>query len=246
MRPIPDLAVDFIARHEGKRLTAYQDQVGVWTIGYGHTGGVEPGSKITLAEARALLKADMSIAGARIARKIGPVVNELTEHQYAALLSFVFNLGSGNPKKPEWNIWRRLRARDFDGVPQEFAKFVNAGGRKLQGLVNRRAEETKLWSTDEPGSTTESLPSSVTREIATPPTVSDPVSPGKSATIITAVTGVAATVPVAVQQVTQAVEPYKDASPLVGQVIGILATLAAAAAVLVLVLAWLKKREDRS
>ncbi len=170
MRAIPDLAVDFVARHEGRRLGAYQDQGGVWTIGYGHTGGVKPGARITVAEARGLLKADLAVAGLRLACKLGVVADELTEPQYAALLSFVFNLGTGDPARREWTIWTRLRARRFDQVPLEMMKFVNAGGRKLQGLVNRRSEEVKLWSSDEPGSTTDVLSSGVTRVIPTPPT----------------------------------------------------------------------------
>ncbi len=245
MRAIPDSAVSFIARHEGKRLVAYPDPATggePWTIGFGHTGGVKPGDKITLEQAKAFLKGDLKIAAGRIEARIGDVVNELTSNQYAALLSFVFNVGAN----PSWTIWKRLRARQFDQVPGELIKFVNANGRKLKGLVNRRAEEVKLWSTDEPGSTDRVVPSSITREIDTPPTAADPVPAHKSATLMTGALGVMATVPVAAKQVTDAVEPYQDASPWIGQVVALVATIAAAAAVVVLVLNWMAKRQARS
>ena len=125
-------------------------------------------------------------------------------------------------------------------------KFVNWNGKKSSGLVNRRAFEVALWSEGEPGSEVSEPPSSITRREPTPPTPADPFAPHKSATLISGAIGVAATVPVAAQQITAAVEPYKDASPIVGQIIAGIATLAAVAAVVVLVLNWLSKREARS
>lgn len=241
MRPVPDIAVDFIAQHEGLRLVAYQDSVGVWTIGYGHTHGVKDGDRITPTQAKAFLKADLETSASRIFARIGEVVGELTYHQYSALLSFVFNVGAD----PKWTIWKRLRARQFEQVPGELIKFVNAGGRKLRGLVNRRADEIKLWSTDEPGSLPSAPPSSETRVAVTPPTSSDPVPPQKSPAIITGAVTVVSTVPVAAKAVMDAVEPYKEASPWIGQVIALVATIAAGAAIALLVLNWLKKREAR-
>ena len=241
MRPIPDIAVDFIAAHEGCKLSAYKDSVGVLTIGYGHTAGVKVGDKITDTQARAFLKTDLLTAAGRIGDRIGDVVNDLTEHQWAALLSFVFNLGAD----PKWTIWIRLKAKQFDQVPGELIKFVNAGGNKLQGLVNRRADEIKLWSTDEPGSLPTAPPSSETRIVTTPPTPADPVPAAKSPALITGAVGIATTVTVAANAVTNAVSPYRDAAPMIGQAIAILATLAAAAAVIVLALNWWQKRQAR-
>lgn len=247
MRAIPNVAVDFVGQWEGCELTAYQDIVGVWTVGYGSTGTyVFKGLKITKAQARELLRDDLKIAAARVIKRVGAaVVDELTENQWAAILSFTFNLGSGNPNKPEWTIWKRLRAKQFDQVPLEFMKFVNAGGKKVQGLVNRRAAEVKLWATDEPGSSEEVLPSSVTREIATPPTPADPTPPGKSATVITLATSAVAGVPVAAKTTMDAIQPYAEYAPIVHQALGGLAVVAACAVVLGLVLAWLSKRKQR-
>ena len=241
MRPIPEAAVELVARWEGLKLKAYFCPAGVLTIGYGSTGPhVTPGLVITKAQAKALLKDDLKIAARRLEAKIGPVVDDLTDNQYAALLSFVFNLGVGKAK-PEWNIWKILRAKAFDQVPAQLMRFVNAGGKKLQGLVNRRTDEVRLWSTDEPGSTEDELPSSSTRVMDTPPApMEKPVATSKSF-VTTAVTALAAA-PVAVQQVNQAIEPYSDKSPLIGQMVAGLATVAAVLAVLALVFQWLKHR----
>lgn len=247
MRAIPAIAATFVAAHEGLRLEAYRDPAGVWTIGFGHTGGgeaggVRAGRRISRLEAEALLAEDLAIAGSRLAVRIGAVVDDLTEPQYSALLSFVFNVGAD----PKWTIWKRLRARQFDQVPLELMKFVNAGGRKLNGLVARRAEECKLWAQAEPGSSAEPVSSGVTREAPTPPTAADPVPPQKSPTVLTGALGAAAAVPVAANAVTDAMEPYRAASPWVAQALALVATLAALAAVTVAALTWLKAREARS
>ncbi len=243
MRSIPKAAVDLVARWEGCKLTAYKDVVGIWTIGYGHIEGVQPGQKITKEEARELLAEDLKDAARKLYGVVkAPVLEELTANQWSALLSFVFNLGAGKG----WTIWKRLNARQFDQVPGEMMKFVNAGGRKIQGLVNRRLDEVKVWTKAEPGLKLVEPPSHVTRNSPTPPTPADPVPPQKSATFISASLGAAATVPVAATQVTQAMEPYKDSSPLVGQMVAGVATIAAIAAVVVLILTWLNKRRDRN
>ena len=240
-RDIPDVAVDFIAQHEGLRLTAYKDSVGVWTIGYGSTSGVEAGMTITKAEAKARLKVDLRQSATRIDQRIGAIVDELTENQYAALLSLVFNVGAG----PGWTLWKRLKARQFDQIPGEIIKFCNAGGKKIQGLVNRRADEVKLWATDEPGSVGLSLPSSETRVMVTPPTPADPTPPAKSAQLISGGIAAATTTTVAVQQLSAQVLPFADRSERVGKIVQALAVVGAIAVVVGFVLAWLKKREAR-
>jgi lysozyme len=242
MRPVPKIAAAFVAAHEGLRLAAYQDPAGVWTIGYGHTGAVVAGHTITRLEAEALLDEDLAIAASRLAARIAAVVEALTEAQYSALLSFVFNVGAD----PGWTIWRRLRARQFDQVPLELMKFVNAGGRKVRGLVARRAEECKLWACEEPGSTAEVLPSSLTRATPTPPTPADPAPPQTSPAVLTGALGAAATVPVAAKAVTDAIEPYRAASPWVGQAVAVVATIAALAAVVALILTWVAKQRART
>jgi lysozyme len=243
VRPIPQIAVDFVAKHEGFRSAAYQDVAGVWTIGFGTIKGVKAGDKITRPQALKRLARDMVEAQERLYNVVKPEVIEncLTEQQWAALLSFVYNLGA----KASWTIWKRLNSRQFDQVPGEMMKFVNAGGRKIQGLVNRRAEEVKLWSTDEPGSVEDDPPSSITRLMETPPTPSSPTPPQKSPTIIAGAVSAIAAVPAATTHVMGVVAPYADKSELVEKMIATLATIGAIAAVLVVIFAWLKKQRER-
>ena len=173
-RPIPQIAVDFVAEHEGLRLKAYQDSVGIWTIGYGHIDGVKPGQVINTATAKAFLRQDMQIA----VRKLYSVVKAerieaLSVYEYAALLSFTYNLGA----KASWTIWKHVNAGRDDLVPAEIMRFTRAGGKVIKGLVRRRADEVKLWSTvgrGEPPHEHEPPPSAVTRQPGmTPPVTAE-------------------------------------------------------------------------
>jgi len=170
IRPIPDAAFSFVQAHEGCRLTAYLDSAGVPTVGYGHAGvAVHLGQTITQDQADDYLRQDLATAAQRLESAVGEAcVTELTANQYAALLSFVFNVGID----PKWRICQLLKAQKFDQIPAELMRFVNAGGKKLQGLVNRRADEVKLWSTDEPGSVPVDPSSAYSRTVDTPPTAS--------------------------------------------------------------------------
>ncbi|HEY3697045.1 lysozyme [Phenylobacterium sp.] len=257
MRPIPKGTLDFLRQHEGCVLRVYDDAHpqrilgpgaaidGALTAGYGHTGPeVRPGLRVTQAMADGWLLEDLRTAATRLERRIGAVIEELTPHQYGAMLSFVFNLGVDG-RMAGATIWKRFRARQFDQVPLEMMKFVNAGGRKLQGLVNRRAAEVALWSTAEPGSRPDTPPSSATRSADTSPTPADPVPTARSGTLITALTSATAAALVAVQQTIAVVAPYADRSPLVRNAVATLATVAAGAALAVLVLTWLRKQEAR-
>lgn len=244
MSAISDAAVAFAAGREGLRLIAYQDVGGVWTIGYGHTGReVIAGRKIDKDEAWELLRSDLKTAASRIAALVkAAVIADLTLNQYSALLSFVFNVGAD----AKWTIWKRLNARQFDQVPLELMKFVNVGDKKVQGLVNRRADEVKLWSTGEPGSTSETLSSHLTRTEATPPTPADPVPASRSAMMLTSVAGAVAAGPPMVNQAIQAVTPYAGNSNWVRGMLGVLAALGACLACTGLLLIYLQKKAARS
>lgn len=247
MRQANQLAVSLTAKWEACVLAAYPDPATggePWTIGYGHIDGVKPGDTITKARAQALLRSDLQDAVRKLygVIKADIIENHLTDHQWAALISFVHNLGAN----PKWTIWKRINAKQFDQVPGEMIQFVRAAGKKMQGLVNRRTDEIRVWSTEEPGSQRETLPSSVTRSTPTPPVPSDPTPPAKSATLLTGALGIASTVPVATKQVMDTVEPYSYSSPLAGHILAGLATIGALAAVIVFVLSWLKKREGRT
>jgi lysozyme len=255
MRPIPIAAVDFVRRHEGCVLKVYDDLrprvvlkpgdevLGTLTAGYGHTGpDIHIGMTVTREKAEQWLDVDLDLAARRLESRVGPIVDELTTNQYAALLSFVFNLGVDGPMAKA-TIWRRVRARQFDQIPLEMMKFVNARGRKLQGLVNRRAAEVALWSSLEPGSAPDEPPSSVTRLVATPPTPAEPAPARKSPTIwaamASAVAAVAASVkewmgqaldfatPDNVNQISGAITPYAAKSQLVAGTVSSLSVVAA-------------------
>lgn len=237
-RAVNAATIELVKEFEGFRAHAYLCPAGVWTCGYGHTGAeVTEKTACTKRLAEIWLAEDLTKAGARLRSRIGPVVDELTDNQYGALCSFVFNLGAD----PGWTIWKKLKARDFDAVPAQIVRFVYAGGKKLNGLVRRRNAEVELWSRDEPGSAEEDVSSAETRFAPTPP------APEKqqSAPLVTAAVSACAAVPVAAKQVTDAISPYADASPLVGQVVAFVATLAAGAAVAVLVLKWLERRQAK-
>ncbi|MGA2903727.1 MAG: lysozyme [Candidatus Korobacteraceae bacterium] len=126
---------------EGLRLTAYQDQVGKWTIGYGHTGpDVQPGLTITQDQANALLVQDVASAVASVNRM---VTVPLTQNQFDALVDFVFNLGSGNLASS--TLLRELNAGNSAAAAAQFVVWVYAGGVVSQGLLKRRQAEQALF-----------------------------------------------------------------------------------------------------
>jgi lysozyme len=128
-------------QYEGCRLTAYQDQVGVWTIGYGHTGAdVTPGLTITQAEAEALLAKDV-LAAARCVNTL--VKLPLTQGEFDALVDFVFNLGPGNFLRS--TLLTALNAGDLAKAAAQFECWDRAGGVVVAGLLRRRKAELGLF-----------------------------------------------------------------------------------------------------
>jgi spore coat assembly protein SafA len=137
--------LDMIKGFEGLRLSAYQDSAGVWTIGYGHTGNVKPGDRITQAQAEDLLQKDTAWAQQAVRDQVKV---PLTQGQFDALTSFTFNLGAGALEKS--TLLKKLNAGDYAGAQAEFGKWVHAGGQVLQGLVRRRAAEAELFGNNAP------------------------------------------------------------------------------------------------
>ena len=130
-----------IKEFEGLRLTAYLCPAGVWTIGYGHTKGVKRGMKIDQAQADRLLDIDL-IDVARSIRQLVKVY--INDNQAQALVSFVFNIGSGAFEKS--TLLRKINNRDFLAASLEFRKWVYAKGTKLPGLIRRRKAEKELFN----------------------------------------------------------------------------------------------------
>jgi lysozyme len=127
--------------YEGLRLTSYQDSVGVWTIGYGHTGtDVGPGMTITQAEAKALLAADIQTA----VNCVNNAVNvALTQDQFDALVDFVYNVGCANFRKS--TLLKNINAGQFQTAADQLLIWNKANGHILAGLVSRRTGERALF-----------------------------------------------------------------------------------------------------
>lgn len=133
--------VKLIQQFEGLRLKAYQDAVGVWTIGYGHTGpDVTPGLVISQAQADALLARDLNRFETGVSRLVQVPLNQ---NQFDALLSFSYNLGLGSLQNS--TLLRLLNQRDYAGAASQFPRWNKAGGKVLPGLTRRRAAEQALF-----------------------------------------------------------------------------------------------------
>lgn len=138
-----------IRAHEGLRLEAYPDPGSAdglpITIGYGSTRRLDGsawklGDKITEAEATTLLRRDVSDAEVTVNRL---VTVPLTQGQFDALVSFVFNVGAGAFKGS--TLLRLLNAGDYTGAAAQFARWVNNDGKPLSGLVRRRNAERAMF-----------------------------------------------------------------------------------------------------
>lgn len=147
-RSISKDGLDLIKRWEGCKLKAYLCPAGKWTIGYGSTGPhVRPDLRINVQEADALLARDI----VRFEEAVESAVKvKLTDPQFAALVSFTYNVGIGAFKGS--SLVKRLNKGDYASVPAELAKWNKATdpktGKKrvLEGLSNRRAAEAGLWA----------------------------------------------------------------------------------------------------
>ena len=140
-RTINAAGLALVRAYEGLRLEAYRDTSGVWTIGYGHTRGVVPGDSISTERAEQFLEADLTEAE----RAVSALVKvPLTDNQFSALVSFVFNAGEGAFAKS--TMLRKLNEGGYGLVPAYLRSWIFDNGRVLPGLVKRRAAEATLWS----------------------------------------------------------------------------------------------------
>jgi len=142
---ISDRGLAMLKAFEGCKLTAYQDSVGIWTTGYGHTSMagepvVKRGLKITHKEAEAILKRDLLKYEKAVidALKHGP-----TQNQFDAMVSLCFNIG---PKAfAGSSVVKKFNAGDKAGAADAFLKWNKARGRVLEGLTKRRTAEAALF-----------------------------------------------------------------------------------------------------
>lgn len=144
-KSISKTGIDLISSFEGIRLNAYDDGVGVWTIGIGTTvypNGVivKKGDKCTLEQALKYLQHDL--------KSFEKTVNEsvkvpLSQNQFDALVSLAYNIGSGAFKNS--TLLKKLNAKDYAGAADQFLVWNKGGGKVLKGLVRRREAERALF-----------------------------------------------------------------------------------------------------
>lgn len=133
-----ELAMAFVKAEETLRLKAYKCPKGVWTIGWGHTGGIKEGDTCTREQAEAWIRSDLQSAQTGLARFINVPVSA---NQFIALLSLAFNMGSMGVVDKCPKMLRALNAGDYETAADEFLDVTNGG---LAGLVARRRREAEL------------------------------------------------------------------------------------------------------
>ncbi|MCH2037353.1 MAG: lysozyme [Rickettsiales bacterium] len=143
MRHITQNGLDLIKRFEGFSRTVYFCPAGYPTIGYGHVvkDGEDFSNGIMEGEAEELLRQDAQIAERAVLRLINV---PLTDGQFDALVSFTYNLGGGALQRS--TLRRKINREEHAEVPEQFMRWVWAGGRKLKGLMRRREAEAELYS----------------------------------------------------------------------------------------------------
>ena len=137
--------VDLICNFEGLRLKAYDDGVGVWTIGFGTTKypngiRVKKGDTCTLDQAKAYMQNDLKAFEQTVNNTVKVPLNQ---NQFDALVSLAYNIGSTAFKNS--TLVRQLNEGNYKAAANQFNVWVNAGGKRMQGLVNRRAAEKTLF-----------------------------------------------------------------------------------------------------
>ena len=140
---ISQVGIELIKQFEGCRLKAYKDAVGVWTIGYGHTVDVKEGIEISQHQADVILQVDLYEYEDYINKYVQV---SLTQNQFDALVSWVYNLGAGNLQSS--TMLRVLNEGKYSEVPSQMKRWNKAGGKVLQGLVRRREAEADLFNDD--------------------------------------------------------------------------------------------------
>ncbi len=142
---VSNKGVDLICEFEGKRLVAYDDGVGVWTIGFGtikYPNGVrvKKGDTCTLDQAKEYMRHDLIEFEHTVNSSVKVPLNQ---NQFDALVSLAYNIGSNAFKSS--TLVKKLNAGDYQGAADQFNVWVNAGGKRMQGLANRRDKEKLLF-----------------------------------------------------------------------------------------------------
>ena len=129
-----------IKKFEGCELKAYQCSAGVWTIGYGHTKDVVEGMEITQEQAEQMLVDELHEYESYINKY---VTVALSQNQFDALVSWVYNLGPVNLTAS--TMLKVLNSGEYEDVPAQIKRWNKAGGKVLEGLIRRREAEACLF-----------------------------------------------------------------------------------------------------
>lgn len=133
--------INLIKEFEGCKLTAYQDIVGVWTIGFGFTKGVKPGDVMSQEQCEARLSSEVREYELGVTKvcTVPP-----TQNQFDALVSLAWNIGIVGMQGS--SVIRYHNKQDFLKASASFALWNKAGGKVVAGLSRRRAAESALYS----------------------------------------------------------------------------------------------------
>ena len=142
---IGNKGVSLIKEFEGLRLRAYDDGIGVWTVGIGtirYPNGkrVQKGDVITESQAEEYLKHDLN----NFEKTVNEVVKvPLTQNQYDAIVSLTYNIGATAFSRS--TLLKRLNNKDYKGAADQFLVWNKAGGKVMHGLIRRREAERALF-----------------------------------------------------------------------------------------------------
>lgn len=174
-------AREMIEHYEGLRLDAYQCPAGVWTIGFGHTTGVQPGDHITPEMADGYFASDINIFASAVEAALGGAPT--SQHEFDALVSLAFNIGIEGFKKS--TVLRLHKAGDKAGAARAFGMWnkatVNGVLQEMEGLTRRRAEEAAYYLTPD---------RVISASPPMPQAVAPPPSLVSSKTVLAGVTGI--------------------------------------------------------
>lgn len=140
--------IALIQNYEGLRTTAYKPlkKESGWTIGYGHHGpDVKPGMACTEQWAYEQLKRDLRQVEHQLISALNADEIEVTQGQFDALCSLLFNLSGGIRRLVKFKLWAKLKAGDVKGAANEFLDICKAGGQEVRGLTLRRRAEARLF-----------------------------------------------------------------------------------------------------
>lgn len=140
--------IALIQNYEGLRTTAYKPlkKESGWTIGYGHRGpDVKPGMACTEQWAYEQLKRDLRRVEHQLISALNADEIEVTQGQFDALCSLLFNLSGGIRRLVKFKLWAKIKAGDVKGAAHEFLDIDKAGGVEVKGLTLRRRAEARLF-----------------------------------------------------------------------------------------------------